>query len=160
MQFKLFIIPISDTGKFTEEMNAFLRSNKILQVEKHFVNDPEGSYWTFCIQYIEKTFQYTPEKKDKIDYKNVLDEPTFERFSILREIRKQIAIKEAVPAYMIFTDEELSRVAKLQDITVKTLLTIKGIGEKKIERFGEQFIQALQEHISNEKNKQPNRENQ
>jgi hypothetical protein len=94
MQFKLFTIPTSDTGKYLDEMNTFLRGNKILQVEKHFVNNSESSYWSFCVQYIEKFQGYSAtEKPEKVDYKNVLDEPTFKRFSKLREIRKLIAGK-------------------------------------------------------------------
>jgi len=33
MQIKLFTIPITDSGAFLEEMNRFLRANKVLEVE-------------------------------------------------------------------------------------------------------------------------------
>lgn len=142
MQFKLFTIPVTDTGKFIDEMNAFLRGNKILQVEKQFVNDSQGAYWSFCVQYIEK-FQGYSEKTEKVDYKNILDDVVFGRFSKLRAIRKLIAAEDSIPAYMIFTDEELVELAKLEEITPKTMLSIKGIGEKKVEKFSERLIKEF-----------------
>jgi superfamily II DNA helicase RecQ len=58
-------------------------------------------------------------------------------------LRKQIAAKDAVPAYMVFTDEELAALAKLSVITKQEMLKIKGIGDKKVEKYGEQMISAL-----------------
>lgn len=40
----------------------------------------------------------------KVDYKKVLDEATFEKFSKLREIRKKVAAEEGISAFIIFTD--------------------------------------------------------
>jgi len=40
----------------------------------------------------------------------------------------------------VFTDEELAELAKLEEITVKSMLGIKGIGEKKAERFAHYFM--------------------
>lgn len=81
--------------------------------------------------------------KEKVDYKSILDEATFKVFARLREIRKQIANEDALPAFAVFTDEELSEIAKLPEITAKMMQSIKGIGEKKTERYAERFINAL-----------------
>jgi len=40
----------------------------------------------------------------------------------------------------VFTDEELAGLAKLDSITEKTMLSVKGIGDKKVERFAKHFI--------------------
>lgn len=73
MQIKLFTIPISDNGALTEEMNRFLRSNKVLEVENHLVSNEHGASWCFCVKYIggASVFQKTEIKKD---YKNELNE--------------------------------------------------------------------------------------
>jgi len=42
MQIKIFTIPISDNGSTIEEMNRFLRGNKVLEVEKQLVNNQKG----------------------------------------------------------------------------------------------------------------------
>jgi hypothetical protein len=43
-----------------------------------------------------------------VDYKEVMNEADFAVFSRLRDLRKVIAEKEAVPAYAIFTNEQLA----------------------------------------------------
>ena len=142
MQIKLFTIPVGDSGGALQEMNAFLHSNKILEVEDRFVSNEHGAYWCFCVRYMERTPGAADQKKPsgKVDYRRVLDEKTFQQFSKLREIRKQAAATEGVSAYIICTDEELAEMAKLEAITEQALLSIKGIGDKKVERYGKYFI--------------------
>jgi len=125
MQIKLFTIPIGDSGTALEEMNKFLRGNKILEVQNQLISNENGAYWCFCVRYIEKALGTKSEfATKKIDYKQVLDEATFGKFSKLREIRKKVAATEGIPAFAIFTDEELAGLAKLQEITVKTMMTV------------------------------------
>lgn len=147
MQVKLFTISVGDDGKQQAELNAFLRGHKVLDVAQHIVQNERGGYWCFCVRYIEnsegaanpRNLQY----KEKVDYRMVLDEATFKVFSRLREARKQIATDDAIPAFAVFTDEELSELAKLPELTAKTMLTVKGVGEKKIERYSERFLHLI-----------------
>ena len=142
MQIKLFTIPVGDNGSALQEMNVFLRGHKILEVENELVSNENGAYWCFCVRYIERAYPDANGGKDgkKVDYKKLLDEATFERFSKLREVRKQVAADEGISAFIIFTDEELAELAKLDEITEKEMLGIKGIGERKVERFAKYFI--------------------
>jgi len=140
MQIKLFTIPVGDSGTAQEEMNRFLRGNKILEVHNQLISNENGAYWCFCVRYIEKAFIPADEHKGKVDYKQVLDEATFQKFSKLREIRKKVAADEGLPAFAVFTDEELAGLAKLDSITPKSMLSVKGIGDKKVERFAKHFI--------------------
>ncbi|MBK6932548.1 MAG: hypothetical protein IPH12_17480 [Saprospirales bacterium] len=52
MQIKLFTIPVGDSGGALQEMNAFLRGNKILEVENKLMGNENGAYWCFCVRYI------------------------------------------------------------------------------------------------------------
>jgi ATP-dependent DNA helicase RecQ len=61
----------------------------------------------------------------------------------LREIRKEVALAEAVPPYAVFIDEELAELSKLSELTAAGMLLVKGIGTKKVERYGQLFINAL-----------------
>ncbi len=140
MQIKLFTVPIGDNGTALEDMNRFLRTNKILEVKDQLVSNENGAYWCFCVRYIERTFNPTSNDKIKVDYRKVLDGETFKRFSGLREIRKKVAANEGIPAFAVFTDEELTGLAKLGTVTEKNMLSVKGIGEKKVERFSKHFI--------------------
>lgn len=140
MQIKIFTIPVGDSGGALQEMNAFLRGNKILEVEHKLIGNDNGAYWCFCVRYIERAPAEADKDGKKVDYRKVLDEATFGKFSKLREIRKRVAAEEAVSAFIIFTDEELAELAKLDEITEKAMLGIKGIGEKKVERYAKYFI--------------------
>jgi superfamily II DNA helicase RecQ len=141
MQIKLFTIPISDSGSALHEMNTFLKAHKILEIQQKLISNDNGANWCFCVRYIEQTFSAATGSKAKIDYRQVLDEPTFRKFSHLREIRKTVAATEGLSAFIIFTDEELAELAKLEEITIKSMLSIKGIGEKKAERFAHYFME-------------------
>ena len=140
MQIKLFTIPIGDSGTALDEMNRFLKINKILEVQNQLISNENGAYWCFCVRYIEKTFEPTSDNAAKVDYKQVLDEATFVKFSKLREISKKVAADAGIPAFAVFTDEELASLAKLETITQKNMLSVKGIGDKKVERFAKYFI--------------------
>jgi superfamily II DNA helicase RecQ len=147
MQFRIFTFSVFDENKI-EEMNRFLRGNKIINAEKQFVTLENCAYWSFCIHYTgmeAKDGAATSEPKAKTDYKNVLDEATFAVFSKLRVYRKKIAESDAVPAYAVFTDAELSEIAKLDEITEKKLIGIQGIGEKRVEKYGKLLCNMLKE---------------
>ena len=154
MQYKIFNIPVPESEPAVEEMNRFLRGNRIAAVDKQIVSVDNASYWSFCVQYISttasdsKAYSAQGERKEKVDYKNILDAPAFEVFSKLRVFRKQIAENDAVPAYAVFTDAELAEIAGLDVITPKNLLAINGIGEKRVEKYGK----LLCEMVSNKEN--------
>jgi len=108
MQIKIFTIPAFGGEKIMEELNVFLRSKKILQVEKAY--NETSAAWSFCISYIDDV-KIKGKERIKIDYKEALDKESFERFSKMREIRKRIAKEEGLPAYAIFTDVEMAELA-------------------------------------------------
>ena len=140
MQIKLFTIPIGDSGAAQQEMNTFLKAHKIQEIEQQLISNNNGACWCFCVRYLETVFSAASESKVKVDYRQALDEPTFQKFSNLRAIRKQAAAAEGLSAFIVFTDEELAELAKLEEITVKSMLGINGIGEKKVERYAHYFM--------------------
>jgi len=141
MQIKLFTIPITDSGALLEEMNRFLRANKILEVENQLVSNERGAAWCFCVKYLPMAASFQRSEQVKIDYKNLLSEEKFKVFSELRALRKQIAAKDAVPAYAVCTDQELADIARLTEINETTLKAVKGFGDKKFEKYGLAFIE-------------------
>lgn len=144
MQIKLFTVPITDSGSSIEEVNRFLRANKILEVEHQLVSNERGASWCFCVKYLPIASTYHKGEKIKIDYKTILSEEKFKVFSELRELRKQIAYKDAVPAYAVCTDQELAEIVQLPVINQATLKTVKGFGDKKLEKYGLAFIEWFQ----------------
>jgi superfamily II DNA helicase RecQ len=146
MQIRVFNIPIGDTGEMQAEMNRFLSTSRVLEIEQHFFQNEKGAFWSFCVRYLNNNagfFQSSASSKRKVDYKEVLSESEFSIFSKLRECRKTIAANDAVPAYAIFIDEELAGIARLPVIEVGRLISVKGIGDKKVEKYGKQLIELL-----------------
>jgi superfamily II DNA helicase RecQ len=137
-------------------MNIFLKSKKILHTEAQLISTPSGAFWTFCIKYIENS-NVAQEKNVKIDYKTVLDEKCFERFSKMREVRKLIADEDAVPAFVVFTDEELALFAKNEEVSFEIMQNTKGIGEKRMLKYGELFLKkyaSLPDKVKSDQKKQ------
>ncbi len=146
MQYRIFTIPIIGGDVETDSLNKFLRANKVVKVDKELVVNGESTYWTFCVQYLLPPLT-TPvgEKKEKNDYKSVLDENQFKTFSLLRKIRKNIADEEAVPAFAVFVDAELAEMSKLSEINLKTMMSINGIGIQRADKYGKKLIEKLNE---------------
>lgn len=61
----------------------------------------------------------------------------------LKALRKEIAQKENIPPYMVFGDVTLEQMAKERPITENHLKRISGVGEKKFEKYGDTFINAI-----------------
>jgi len=127
------------------ELNGFLANSKVLEMEQKFYQNEKGAHWCFCVPYlISNSGSFSPQStKQKVDYKELLNEIEFAIFSKLRECRKTIAANDAVPAYAVFTDEELAGIAKLPEIIATKLISIKGIGDKKVEKYGQQLIELF-----------------
>jgi len=149
MQIRIVNIAIADTGEMQAEMNRFLSGQKVLEIEQHFYQNEKGAFWSFCVRYINnsnKNFQNLSVRQ-KTDYKEILNENEFLIFSKLRECRKIIAANDAVPAYAVFTDEELAGIACLPVIEIGKLIAVKGIGDKKVEKYGSQLIELFKSKI-------------
>ena len=105
----------------------------------------EVGYWCFCMKYIQEKESDKHIKKggrrNKPDYKELLDDHSFRRFSAMRVIRKRIAQEEAIPAYAVFTDAVLAEIAKLgTDYSLSEIKKVDGIGTKKADKYGHHFL--------------------
>ncbi|ASS77164.1 DNA helicase RecQ [Tumebacillus algifaecis] len=65
-------------------------------------------------------------------------------FEQLRELRKEISQREKVPPYIIFSDSTLREMSDYCPTDEAGLLTIKGVGEGKLVRYGKPFLELLQ----------------
>jgi ATP-dependent DNA helicase RecQ len=64
-------------------------------------------------------------------------------FQALRSLRKEIADREGVPAYIVFSDKVLREMVSRRPATAGELLEVPGVGPAKLERYGEIFLGAL-----------------
>ncbi len=78
------------------------------------------------------------------------DAPDIDRalFAKLKEWRLQTARGADVPAYVVFNDATLEAIATERPTTRVGLLGVAGIGEVKLERYGEAVLALVDEHLT------------
>ncbi|OIK09003.1 DNA helicase RecQ [Bacillus sp. MUM 13] len=69
-------------------------------------------------------------------------------FEELRQLRKEIAQEEKVPPFVIFSDASLKDMSASFPVTPETFITVKGVGQKKQEKYGQIFIRKIQEYLA------------
>jgi ATP-dependent DNA helicase RecQ len=87
-----------------------------------------------------QVFKKAPVKVEKPVAKDEL-------FELLRQLRREIAAREQVPPYIIFADSSLHEMSRLLPTTPKAFLSIKGVGESKLEKYGEQFMGVIKKYV-------------
>ncbi len=66
-------------------------------------------------------------------------------WNALRACRKRLADEHGVPPYVIFHDATLREMLEFRPITHDQLLSITGVGQSKLERFGDEFLEVIRE---------------
>lgn len=67
-------------------------------------------------------------------------------FEELRVLRKSLSEAEQVPPYMIFPDSTLTDLARVLPMDRESMRAVKGVGEKKLEKYGDRFLAAIREY--------------
>jgi superfamily II DNA helicase RecQ len=149
MQIRLFTLSAHADEAEIEALNRFLRGHRILGIQQELLQLKDSAIWCFCVRYLDEIEKKEAYRGNKKDYKEILTPEVFGRFSRLREIRKELAKEDAVPAYAVFTDEELSQLASMHDMSPTAAMSVKGIGTQKLQRYGikliERYAQTLGE---------------
>ena len=66
-----------------------------------------------------------------------------ELFEQLRELRRDLAEEQGVPPFVIFSDKTLYSMCEIMPTSLTEMLDVKGVGENKLEKYGEQFLDIL-----------------
>ena len=69
-------------------------------------------------------------------------------FEALRSLRKELALAEQVPPYLIFSDSTLTQMAEEKPTDLQELRAIKGVGDFKLDKYGEKFLAEIKNYIS------------
>ena len=147
---------VSDFNK--DEINHFMRS----LISLGFLQVSPGKYSTVSIT--EKGAQFLRQKEslELPKMREDQEESASRRkakydlglFEKLRVLRKQIADKNNVPPFMIFSDVSLQEMARYFPANENNFAKIEGVGSKKLESFSEAFLTVISSHIK-ENNIQP-----
>ncbi len=109
------------------EFNGIALTDKAMQVLKNGLK-------------VEARMDIAPAAKKSKTIDLNYDEALFED---LRQYRKQLADELKVPPYVIFTDKSLAEMATLYPQSEQGFLSINGVGQKKLDSFGADFIQRI-----------------
>jgi len=69
-----------------------------------------------------------------------------ELFDALRELRRSIASDKGVPAYTVLHDKSLMEIARVRPTRIELLGRIHGIGEAKLDAYGQAILDTLDDH--------------
>jgi len=76
------------------------------------------------------------KKKQEVEYNHAL-------FALLRQKRKEMADEAGVPPYVIFSDRTLTEMAAYYPQSSRSLLSIAGVGQVKLEKYGDAFLDVI-----------------
>ena len=150
-----FISPFGEKS-VTDELNAFLRSHRIINVEKKLIDGERGTGWLFLIEYGSMDGKNpSGPSPQKIDYREVLNPVEYALYDRLRDLRKDIAEKAGIPVYAVFTNDQLVSMVKKPPKTAKDLHSISGVGEAKAKQYGEAFLALFNTNSINTEKQTP-----
>ena len=150
MAYSFFRIPCGPESGAADELNLFLRSHSILAVHREWVENGDASFWAFCVQYQDgaQPFAKSGRGGPKVDYKEILTEPQFALYVKLRDKRKQIAERDGLPVFAVFTNEQLAEMAKKPLGSTADLKAISCVGEARIEKYGTEILATISDHAT------------
>ena len=89
---------------------------------------------------------FMPIRKTEI-YSKDGKTPDKELFERLKLLRKNIALRQSVPAYVVFSDAVLREISAVKPKNERELLSINGIGDSKLKRYGSIFLAEIKKYV-------------
>ena len=116
MPFRVFTISTAEPEDGSKELNQFLASHRVIEVDKRFHTDGPSVSWHFCVNYAVKRSpspdtNQTASRYGSIDYKKELSPADFAVYAKLREVRKEIADEKSIQLFTILTNKQLATLA-------------------------------------------------
>lgn len=131
-------------GIMKEYSSKFIRDLIKALIDFGYVNLKDGTY--SMLQLNEKSYSILKSKQRvmlKLSYENEEKVINSDLFNELRIWRRDAAIKEGVKPYIIFSDATLIELCNKLPKTEQELLQIRGMGEKKFNKYGEELLKRL-----------------
>ena len=151
MQLKFFRIEAGDPASGEGELNKFLRSHRVLTMEKCLVQGTGiPAYWSVVVEYLAGgSHQEVAQVSGKTDFRDILNDQDFALFCKLKEVRKSMAEEAGVPVYSIFTNRHLADMAQGRFRDAAEISSIHGVGKKRAEKHAGPFVSAIKAFENN-----------
>lgn len=89
-----------------------------------------------------------PQKKKASSAKSAALPPEDEKLlTALKELRKSLAMRQSVPAYVVFSDATLMDMCRIKPKTRDEFMEVSGVGQRKAIRYGEVFLATIAEFL-------------
>lgn len=69
----------------------------------------------------------------------------------LKQTRKEIALAQGVPAYVVFSDKTLKEMSDKKPVSLYEMEHVSGVGEFKLDKYGDQFISTILHSLAENK---------
>ncbi|MEN8197428.1 MAG: HRDC domain-containing protein [Pseudomonadota bacterium] len=149
VRMRFFTVPLYGGEAAAEAFNRFLAGHRIIAIDKEFVQDGRGSAWALSVSYDDAGERPPPARRaGKVDYKEILNNREFAVYARLRDLRKDLADKEGIPAYALFNNEQLAAMVQGRVTSGSALSNISGVGAARVEKYGEAFLAVLRDSVN------------
>lgn len=131
-------------GIMKDYSSKFIRDFIKVLIEYGYVSLKDGTYSMLKLN--EKSYKILKSELKvmlKLTFENEEKVINSELFNKLRAWRREMAIKEGVKPYIIFSDATLIELCNKNPKSEDQLLDIRGMGEKKFKKYGEALLNLL-----------------
>ncbi|MBC7471988.1 MAG: DNA helicase RecQ [candidate division SR1 bacterium] len=133
-----YVNQLIDLGLVDIKYDGFIKTLSLNEKSKIVLT---GGGNTDLVEYKAKIA--TPAKAKDKKHKDILSADQQIVFNKLRELRKEIATREDVPAFVIFGDAALVDMAQSMPKNKKEFAEISGVGKLKLEKYADEFLEVI-----------------
>ncbi|MEZ5451954.1 MAG: HRDC domain-containing protein [Thiothrix sp.] len=114
MKLRFFSIDALEPDDDQSVVDDFCTQHRLISIDKRFVERGDYCYWSVCVTYLEPSSSPAKptkavDKKGRIDYREALPPEDFDRYSRLRDLRRELAEAEGAPVYTVFSNAQLAK---------------------------------------------------
>jgi len=128
-------------------MQAFIEEREVIEFTDHFFIHEKTPYLTVIISYRDISPDERRKPYKRQDPRKDLDENEQKTYDALRAWRAAKASQEGVPPYMIANNRQIAGMVKSRAKSKADLGNVKGIGEGKIVKYGEDILRVISENL-------------
>ena len=120
---------------------------RITAAGRRFVKNPESFM-------VVEDAEFKDDADDEaVSHGGAALDPTL--YSMLKDLRKEVAHKHDLPGYVIFQDVSLEQMATVYPVTIKELCNIQGVGVGKAKRYGKEFCELIKAYCDENEIERP-----
>ncbi len=126
-----------------DDLQQFLEEREIVEFVDHFFTFEKLPYLTIIVSYRDKVSRSGKTVDRKKDPRRELDEQEKKLYDTLKSWRAVRASQEGIPPYLIANNRQIACMIKLNAKNKIDFSEIKGFGEARIDKYGDDIIKVL-----------------